>query len=301
MDTPEDYDTTYLSLSRRGARVLALGWRNLGSMTLSSLRDLKRENVESELQFAGFVIISCPLKPDSKSVIKELVGASHKVTMITGDNPLTACHVAKQLRFSRNPTTLILSSCEEGGGFEWKSVDGQVILPLDNPKDIGKAKWREFIHSYDLCVTGEGLTFLQNDRLDLAHSILPHVRVFARVNPKQKESVITTLKYLGYHTLMCGDGTNDVGALKHAHVGVAILSSNPPRRKKEKAVAVDKPEAGEGDKFDKLRKEGKGKRSTVKSLADQRVEKMTARQQQLQKMMKELQEAEEMQVNNKHA
>jgi len=291
VDVPADYDQNYLSLSRRGARVLALGWRDLGALSHQGIKELTREKVEDKITFAGFVIISCPLKPDSKAVIKELVNSSHQVAMITGDNPLTACHVARQLKFSRNQITLILTSVSDE--WIWRSVDETKTLPLASPQDLGKAKWKEFLTSYDMCLTGEGLSYLLTERNEIAKRLLPHVKVFARVNPKQKEAVIITLKQLGYHTLMCGDGTNDVGALKHAHVGVAILSSNPPRKKKEKDEEKEK-EKPETDKFDKLKKEGKGRRNEVKR-SDPK-DRLTAQQARLQKMMQEMQEAEEMQI-----
>ena len=50
--------------------------------------------------------------------------------------------------------------------------------------------------------------------------------MFARTTPKQKEDIVNALRSTGRESLMCGDGTNDVGALKAAAVGVALVDVN---------------------------------------------------------------------------
>ncbi|OWF35828.1 manganese-transporting ATPase 13A1-like [Mizuhopecten yessoensis] len=296
---PDHYDTVYLEMARRGARVLALGYKKLGNLSHQQVRDMKRESVECDLDFCGFIIISCPLKSDSKAVIKEIINSSHYVVMITGDNPLTACHVAKELRFTKKITVILTPPNDKDSSWHWQSIDDKVILPvkMDNIR-------KQLIGQYDLCLTGEALTYIQTDP-KLMRILLPNVRVFARVAPKQKEIVITTLKDYGYTTLMCGDGTNDVGALKHAHVGVALLCNAPekaPERKKRRAAdegsSVDG-EAGQNEnQNDKhsMMSRSKGGSRAAKQRAIARGDNLAPAQKKLANMLKDLEEEEKAQV-----
>uniref|UniRef100_A0A8D2M6N7 P-type ATPase A domain-containing protein n=1 Tax=Zonotrichia albicollis TaxID=44394 RepID=A0A8D2M6N7_ZONAL len=218
---PSNYHEIHREFSHEGARVLALGYKELGALSHQQVREMKRESLECDLRFVGFILVSSPLKADSKAVIREIQSASHHVVMITGDSPLTACHVARELHFLQKERILILQPPEQ-------------------------------------------------------------------VAPKQKEFVITALKSLGYCTLMCGDGTNDVGALKHADVGVALLANAPervPERKRRPRDGVGDSRAGIPAGNVKPSSRGAKQR-----LLAQREEQMAVHRERLSQVLRDLEE-----------
>ncbi|GLT26678.1 hypothetical protein SLA2020_017250 [Shorea laevis] len=216
---PPSYVETYKKYTRQGSRVLALAFKSLPDMMVSEARNLDRDIVESGLTFAGFAVFNCPIRADSATILSELKSSSHDLVMITGDQALTACHVASQVHIVSKPA-LILGPARGGEGYEWMSPDETEIICYSE-KEV-----EALSETHDLCIGGDCIGMLQQTSAVL--QVIPYVKVFARVAPEQKELIMTTFKTVGRITLMCGDGTNDVGALKQAHVGVALLNAMPP-------------------------------------------------------------------------
>lgn len=293
VDMPPSYVDTYKKYTRQGSRVLALAFKHLPEMTVSEARNLERDTVESGLTFAGFAVFNCPIRADSASVLSELKGSSHDLVMITGDQALTACHVAGQVHMISKPP-LILAPTKDG--YEWISPDETEVISYSEEEVDSLSE------AHDLCVGGDCFEMLQETNAVL--KVIPYVKVFARVAPEQKELIMTTFKTVGRITLMCGDGTNDVGALKQADVGVALLNAVPPtqtgnssseasKTDSKKPLKSKKPKlALEPSKSSTLNGEGpsKPKPTSRPEPGNRHLSAVELQQQKLKKLMDELNE-----------
>lgn len=69
------------------------------------------------------------------------------------------------------------------------------------------------------CLSGDQISSMNDDELRAACG---HVRVFARVSPENKVSIVKAFKANGNIVAMTGDGVNDAPSLKAADIGIAM-------------------------------------------------------------------------------
>ena len=299
---PSNYDQVARYHMRCGQRVLALAYRKTGvpPNLIKRLKEKERSQIEKDLVFAGLLVLDCPLKPDSRRVIKELRSTGHQCKMITGDAALTATEVAKQVGMvgsgqkkpKKGEKPVVLYEMKENrADFSYESGGGDDIgedvplasssefafVPLDDdhsetkdtiayvPSNLRTIENMVLKNEIAVSVTGDILTKIAIDAVrsenakqtkpgqkeayidpktvllhpaaqSVLQKLVPLVTVFARHAPRQKEAVIAALNGNGSITLMCGDGTNDVGALKMAHVGISIVSVPDLEAKQREAL-----------------------------------------------------------------
>ena len=240
---PQGYDAAYRGLAEQGMRVIALAHKELSAEESarvgSQSTPLTRDEAESDLVFDGFFAFACKVRADSAEIIHALQASSNNVMMATGDATLTALHVGNEVGISRGGLdgALILAR-DQLDKLEWQSARVDAHMKPMKVFPYEETSIRELAKEYSLCVTGKSL----NGALTASGTLwdnLDQISIYARMSPDDKERVLKRLKTQGRHTLMCGDGANDVGALKQAHVGVALLSGfGSANTKKQEGAAT---------------------------------------------------------------
>ncbi len=134
------------------------------------------------MKFIGLVGMIDPPRPEVRDAIRECHDAGIRVIMITGDHPVTAEAIARELGIIDHQRG---SSTRDCGG---------------------------------IC-TGQELQKMDDAKLDRE---LKNIAVFARVSPGDKLRLVTALQKQGKIVAMTGDGVNDAPALKKADIGVAM-------------------------------------------------------------------------------
>ncbi|KAJ1967987.1 hypothetical protein IWQ62_001520 [Dispira parvispora] len=213
---PEDYDQVTAQLAREGCYVLAMAHRDLGVVEPETLQRWTREDMESGVSLIGLVLFKNNLKVDTADAIAELKHGSTRTVMITGDTALTGVYISRACGMSPPDNRILLGDVTRENALVWTDVDTDEVVDLNNA--LLRSKNGEKM-DVELAVTGKAFqTLISNDTI---RQYLLDIRIFARMTPQDKVDCVKLHMERGI-TAMCGDGGNDCGALRAAHVGIAL-------------------------------------------------------------------------------
>eukprot|EP01052_Picozoa_sp_SAG31_P034050 SAG31_NODE_3923_length_3749_cov_2.030685_2_plen_246_part_00 len=191
-----------------------------GPLSSEEVASLSQEEVELNLTLLGLILFRNELKPDTTEAIRQLKAGDVRPIMITGDNAQCGFYIAQQCGMLDHGSEVLLGD-NRGGGLQWSKMgtDAAGWQSLSVAEVVRRCE--EKGSAIELALTGKAFALLKDRPRDM-DTLLMHVRIFARTSPTQKVEACKLHVERGFITGMCGDGGNDAGALRAAHVGVAL-------------------------------------------------------------------------------
>ncbi|KAJ3072573.1 hypothetical protein HDU98_003347 [Podochytrium sp. JEL0797] len=255
---PPDYGQLLRRYAHHGYHVIAISTKTITNISWLRLMRMRRQDVERDLQFLGFLVFENKLKPVTEYVVSTLHAAKIRQIMCTGDNILTAISVARDCGIMDSDCRVFAPHFESenrdaDATIIWEDVDQDeramsnisMQLELDpvtmrpviaiktvdilDPEEDDRFRPERFVEveireEYQLAVTGEVFAWYleHSNKMNTFFRMLVKAQVYARMSPEQKKLLVASLQELGYCVGFCGDGANDWGALQAADVGVSL-------------------------------------------------------------------------------
>lgn len=229
---PNDFDETLTHYTLQGMRVIAVACKFLPSAQVSSVVSMKRSEAEAGLTFLALLVLENNLKEDTAAAILDLRGGNLEGIMVTGDNEYTAINIARKSNIIPNDDNVkvFLMKYSESKGVHYQFVQNYTDTEMltvrmdgkdEEENDCTDMEWENPNHV--LSVNGRAFDTVRLFDRTLYIKMLKKGRIYSRMSPLDKTQLIKDLQTeLDMCVGMCGDGANDLGALKQADVGLSL-------------------------------------------------------------------------------